>query len=361
MNEIIYAKVETYNNYYPFGMLMPGRNGASGDYRYGFNGKEMDNDMSGGTTGATYDYGFRIYDSRIAKFLSVDPLMASYPELTPYQFASNTPIAAIDLDGLEGYRYTEYYERQDGKKIPIRHVVEVQLYVVIVQNDPTKLSYEKADIGKIESRLNTVFENPIDKITGDQKFKYAVDGALVPIEFRFVMHSYEIPAPNLINDDSNKNGYIELEEYRKYVEKSINPSLVGNLNNVLNSNAKLRPAAFIFNYTESENIAGQNGMNTIITRGGRYKYQIISSGHEMTHLFYSYLLASGIDVPQGKDPSHNDPDKGGGGSLSYIHKDEPINQKNLDYIIWGVPEIQGRVIRKDPKFEKPTPTIIIPK
>jgi hypothetical protein len=34
--------------------------------------------------------------------LSVDPLTKSYPELTPYQFASNSPILMIDLDGLEG-------------------------------------------------------------------------------------------------------------------------------------------------------------------------------------------------------------------------------------------------------------------
>ncbi|MEI7596921.1 MAG: RHS repeat-associated core domain-containing protein [Bacteroidota bacterium] len=64
-------------------------------YRYGFNGKEND-----GETG-TQDYGFRIYNPAIAKFLSVDPLTAKYPELTPYQFASNTPIQSIDLDGLE--------------------------------------------------------------------------------------------------------------------------------------------------------------------------------------------------------------------------------------------------------------------
>ena len=37
----------------------------------------------------------------VQRFLSVDPLTKSYPELTPYQFASNRPIAAIDLDGLE--------------------------------------------------------------------------------------------------------------------------------------------------------------------------------------------------------------------------------------------------------------------
>jgi Bacterial toxin 46 len=44
----------------------------------------------------------RIYDPRIGKFLSVDPIAANYPMLTPYQFASNSPIQAIDLDGLEG-------------------------------------------------------------------------------------------------------------------------------------------------------------------------------------------------------------------------------------------------------------------
>jgi len=52
-------------------------------YSFGFNGKEMDNDM-GSATGTVFDYGFRIYDARIAKFLSVDPLTASYPELTFY-------------------------------------------------------------------------------------------------------------------------------------------------------------------------------------------------------------------------------------------------------------------------------------
>ena len=79
---------------------MPGRPTSSGSYRYGFNGKENDNEVKG--EGNQQDYGMRIYDPRIGKFLSVDPLTKSYPWLTPYQFASNTPIAAIDLDGLEG-------------------------------------------------------------------------------------------------------------------------------------------------------------------------------------------------------------------------------------------------------------------
>ena len=63
------------------------------------NGKKKDDEIEG--AGNCYDYGFRMYDSRLGRFLSVDPLTKKYPYLTPYQFASNTPILGIDEDGLE--------------------------------------------------------------------------------------------------------------------------------------------------------------------------------------------------------------------------------------------------------------------
>lgn len=93
--------VLAYNEYYPFGMLVPNRHASSTAYRYGFNGKEKDDEVKG--EGLQIDYGFRIYDPRVSKFLSVDPLAQSFPWYTPYQFAGNKPIAAIDLDGLEEY------------------------------------------------------------------------------------------------------------------------------------------------------------------------------------------------------------------------------------------------------------------
>ncbi len=73
--------------------------------------------------GNQQDYGMRIYDTRLGRFLSVDPLMKEYPELTPYQFASNTPIQGIDLDGEEVFHYTLLLE--DGKK-PVLTYLGVQ-------------------------------------------------------------------------------------------------------------------------------------------------------------------------------------------------------------------------------------------
>ncbi len=95
----IRAAVRTQYDYYPFGMIRPnGSYTAEGanTYRFAFNGKEKDPEFSN-----NYDYGFRIYNPNIAKFLSVDPLEKKYPWYTPYQFAGNMPIKYIDLDGLE--------------------------------------------------------------------------------------------------------------------------------------------------------------------------------------------------------------------------------------------------------------------
>ncbi|MEO7312767.1 MAG: RHS repeat-associated core domain-containing protein [Chitinophagaceae bacterium] len=90
-------------HYHPYGMVLPGRKYSAGSqYRYGFNGKEDDKDISEGGQ----DYGMRINDTRLGRFLSVDPVWSGYPMLTPYQFASDNPIFNIDIDGLEGGRAT---------------------------------------------------------------------------------------------------------------------------------------------------------------------------------------------------------------------------------------------------------------
>jgi len=73
---------------------------GGGKYRYGFNGKENDNEVKG--VGDQVDYGMRVYDPRAGRFMSVDPLTKKYAFLTPYQYASNNPIHNIDIDGLEG-------------------------------------------------------------------------------------------------------------------------------------------------------------------------------------------------------------------------------------------------------------------
>jgi RHS repeat-associated protein len=77
-------------------MLLVGRT-FDVNYRYGFNGKEHDSDPYG--QGNVYDYGFRIYDPRIGRFLSVDPKWRDFPSMSVYVFAADNPVYFIDVDG----------------------------------------------------------------------------------------------------------------------------------------------------------------------------------------------------------------------------------------------------------------------
>ena len=95
------ADVLSYNDYYPFGMLIPNRHSPdlSRNYRYGFQGQEMDNELKG--RGNSLNYTFRMHDPRVGRFFATDPLEKEYPWYTPYQFSGNKVIQAKELEGLE--------------------------------------------------------------------------------------------------------------------------------------------------------------------------------------------------------------------------------------------------------------------
>jgi RHS repeat-associated protein len=108
-----YPFVFSLNDYYVFGATK--RWSGSEGYCYGFNGKENDNKVKG--EGNQQDYGMRIYDPRLGRFLSVDPISSDYPWYSPYQFAGNKPIMAIDLDGLEEALIINAQAKMDYKPV----------------------------------------------------------------------------------------------------------------------------------------------------------------------------------------------------------------------------------------------------
>lgn len=90
------ADILMHTDYYAFGQQMPSRTWIGGsNYRYGFNGKERADEINSGD----FDFGNRILDSRIGRWLTWDPLRQKYPFVTPYCFSLNNPISLLDPDG----------------------------------------------------------------------------------------------------------------------------------------------------------------------------------------------------------------------------------------------------------------------
>ncbi len=70
---------------------------------------KLDNEVSG--NGNSYDFGARMYNSRLGRWLSVDPLANKYPNWTPYHFCKNNAISRIDPDGRDDIYYNSKGEK----------------------------------------------------------------------------------------------------------------------------------------------------------------------------------------------------------------------------------------------------------
>lgn len=138
-------------------------------YRYGFNGKENDDEVKGG--GNSVDFGDRIYDSRLGNWLSVDPLFAKYPAFSPYCFAADNPILFVDKDGREiwishqvnvkgkpvlqkvQYKNGELYNA-DGSKY-----TRSNSYLIAVKNHLNEIRESHPDNTKMITELETSRDN----------------------------------------------------------------------------------------------------------------------------------------------------------------------------------------------------------
>jgi RHS repeat-associated protein len=239
-SEYYVPDVVSATDYYPFGWAMPGRTYTAASYKYGFNGKENDNEVKG--EGNQQDYGMRIYDPRLGRFLSVDPISKEYPELTPYQFASNRPIDGIDMDGLE-WMLPPYFMM--GELPPIVRIATAEEFAPIIENikinepiqSPAGIPRFTPNGGRIEmSRIGRIghktvetsseFLNRYSKFNRELTKGNRPDGWHIDIANK-VIRIGEIKSAT---KTGIKNGLSQLERYvkvaqEKYPDYSIHPEL----------------------------------------------------------------------------------------------------------------------------------------
>ncbi len=234
------ADVTDHFSYYPFGMLEPGRQKRlntvdAGGYRFGFNGMEADDEIAG--TKNQYTTEFRMYDSRIGRWWSVDPLFKKYPWQSPYVAFDNNPISMIDPSGA-GAKVTfkkdedgNYMKDEDGN-----YMVNVEADIYIYKNEGEDIDLE-AFAKELESSLNQQFNEGDNKIkvydpeSGRQKKASA--------EFKFNVKTIDAPpnenlAKNVSsNEKMSKNYFFVFNQ-----EEGIYSHSLGGNSGVLQANAR---------------------------------------------------------------------------------------------------------------------------
>jgi len=123
---------------------------------------EKDNEISG--QGNNLDFGARIYDSRLGRWLSVDPLTHNSPSITPYSFANGSPIAFIDPDGeWVKIATTNYYTDRKGN-LKVKHWYNIF----------KKTIYRKIDVsmGSVKLYNHNAKKRTREKVDGGYVQKY---------------------------------------------------------------------------------------------------------------------------------------------------------------------------------------------
>ncbi len=196
-------------------------------YSYGFNGKEKDNEIN--VSGGDYDFGERIFDGRLGRWLSIDPLFSNYSSLTPYNFSNNSPNLFLDPDGRT---ITIYYKNSKG----IFRLFEKQKEIIYDPNVPytgnnefvksvydsynfirennaddkgvilglckstTNFRIEKARFSKFDYMTNTIYWSAkgLDVGWGEQK-----EGS-----YRYSTHGYQSAATGLFHETAHAFNFL---------------------------------------------------------------------------------------------------------------------------------------------------------
>lgn len=100
-------------DYSPFGVELDGRTESNSGYRFKFNGMEADDEIKG--SGNSYDFGARMLDSRVGRWLTIDPMAKKQPDQSTYKAMLNNPLVWTDPTGQTEYETIVIKNKSTGK------------------------------------------------------------------------------------------------------------------------------------------------------------------------------------------------------------------------------------------------------
>ncbi|CAM1363677.1 hypothetical protein TSEDIMI_220035 [Tenacibaculum sediminilitoris] len=155
------------SNYYPFGLKQKGYNGAynpignSLAQKWGYNGKEYQDDLVGGKNLNWHDFGARNYDATIGRWMNLDPLAEQMRRHSPYNYAFNNPIYFIDPDGMAPKSGIGDWIKKKVNQVKSAVVKEVKRRVVkaVSAYIISKVDDAKDAIGKVKAKIKNAAES----------------------------------------------------------------------------------------------------------------------------------------------------------------------------------------------------------
>ena len=177
------------NAYYPFGSRHTfGNTYAQTTNRFKFNGKEEQ------TTGNLnyLDYGARMYDSNIGRWMVQDPLAEKYYSQSPYNYCVNNPVMFVDPDG------------EDVRVTIQGNTVSVEANIILYQ--ASGRVYRKT-VNNIKKQINSAWNKGVV-----HPWKYSDGEHQYDVLFNVNVTAAETDARNLKRNFNGINNYIEIRE-----------------------------------------------------------------------------------------------------------------------------------------------------
>jgi len=150
-------------NYYPYGLVMSGISDKAlksqyTENKYRYAGKEQQKKEFVDGTGLEWsDFGARMHDDQLGRWLTLDPLSEKFYALSPYNYAANNPTVLVDPDGRDIVITTEDVKDAKGNTIGRNFHISVTGKVL---NNSRK---ENLDVDRITSFLNSELNRLFNK------------------------------------------------------------------------------------------------------------------------------------------------------------------------------------------------------
>ncbi|MFB6457625.1 DUF6443 domain-containing protein [Chitinophaga sp. Hz27] len=184
-------------HYYPFGLTIAGISSSAlhgtnyAENKLKYNGKELQSKEFGDGSGLElYDFGARVQDPQIGRWIQIDPLASKFATQSPYASMDNDPVNRRDPDGTSG----EPVINEKRKTITVYSKL-------IMYGDAASRSLAKSTAKDIQNKWNNA--NGVTTINGETyKVKFSVKGSL----------NQKLTADDVAKNTDIQNNYIRVEE-----------------------------------------------------------------------------------------------------------------------------------------------------